>query len=105
MPSPNSIVRISISEAAKLFGINPQTVRRAIKSQEVSYVVVRGRYRVNFESLLKWSQKKTTVRNKLKTNGIGQFVEQWKIKNPLYSPNPKLLEKRVQEKSGSDGAK
>jgi len=104
MPSPNAIVRISISEAAKLFGINPQTVRRAIKGQEVSYVVVRGRYRVNFESLLKWSQKKITVRNKLKTNGIGQFVEQWKIKNPLYSPNPKLLEKRSQEKNDSDGA-
>ena len=105
MSTPNAIVRISISEAAKLFGINPQTVRRAIKGQEVSYVVVRGRYRVNFESLLKWSQKKTTVRNKLQTNGIGQFVEQWKIKNPLYSPNPKLLEKRIQGKNDSDGAK
>ena len=97
MPTPNTPIRVSISEAAKLFGINPQTVRRAIKGQEVSYVVVRGRYRVNFESLLKWSQKKTTVRNKLNATGIGQFVERWKIKNPLYSPNPKLLEKRKEE--------
>lgn len=97
MPSQNTIIRVSISEAAKLFGINPQTVRRAIKAQEVGYVVVRGRYRVNFESLLKWSQKKTTVRNKLNTTGIGQFVEHWKIKNPLYSPNPKLLENRKPE--------
>lgn len=87
------MVRVSISEAARLFGVNTQTVRRAIRSQEVTYVVVAGRYKINFESLVKWSQRHTTVRNKLAKKGIGQFVDKWKIKNPLFSPNPKSVPK------------
>lgn len=89
----DEIIRLSISEAARIFGVNDQTIRRAIKNQELVYAVVRGRYQLNFESLLKWSQSKTTVRNKLEQKGIGQFVNHWKIKNPLYSPNPQTMKK------------
>jgi len=85
------IIRVSISEAARLFGVNPQTIRRAIKSQDITYVVVAGRYKINFESLVKWSQKKTTVKNKSEKFGIGQYVDKWKIKNTLYSPSKKSL--------------
>ena len=88
-----AIIRVSVSEAARLFGISTKTVRRAIADGEVTYVVVRGRYKINFESLVKWSQKRPHVRNKLNRDGIGQFVDQWKITNRLYSPNPKVLEK------------
>lgn len=88
---PKELIRVSISEAARLFGVNAQTIRRAIRAQEVTYVVVAGRYKLNFESLVKWSQHSTTVRNKLMKRGIGQFVDRWKIKNPLYSPNPKSV--------------
>lgn len=91
--NPKELIRVSISEAARLFGVNAQTIRRAIRSQEVTYVVVAGRYKLNFESLVKWSQRHTTVKNKLQTKGIGQFIDRWKIKNPLYSPNPKSLKK------------
>lgn len=87
------IIRVSVSEAAKLFGVNPQTVRRAIAAKEIIYAVVGGRYKLNFESLVKWSQRHTTVKNKTAKKGIGQFVEKWKIKNPLYSPNPKSVKK------------
>ncbi|MDO8626767.1 MAG: hypothetical protein Q7K39_04970 [Candidatus Magasanikbacteria bacterium] len=87
------MIRISVSEAARLFGVNNQTIRRAIKAQEVTYVVVSGRYKLNFESLIKWSQRNITIRNKLAKRGIGQYVDRWKIKNPLYSPNPKSLSK------------
>lgn len=85
------LVRLSISEAAKLFGVSSRTVRRAIADEAVTYIVVQGRYKVNFESLLRWSQETTTVRNKRDKKGIGQFVDQWKIKNKLYSPNPKSV--------------
>jgi excisionase family DNA binding protein len=85
------IVRVSISEAARLFGVNAQTIRRAIKSQEITYIVVAGRYKINFESLIKWSQQKTTVKKKLNKNGIGQYVDKWKIKNTLYSPSNKNI--------------
>ena len=86
------IIRLSVSEASKLFGVSQRTIRRAIGAQEVTYVVVQGRYKINFESLLKWSQRTTTIRNKRDQNGIGQYVDQWKVKNKLFSPNPKTLE-------------
>lgn len=81
-------VRVTISQAANLFGVNEKTVRRAIASGDLLYIVVRGVYKINFESLLRWSQSRTKLRNKLEKEGIGQFVDQWRIKNKLYSPNP-----------------
>lgn len=86
-----SIIRVSVSEAARLFGVSQRTVRRAIAEGNLTYVVVQGRYKINFESLLKWSQNTTTVRNKRDKGGIGQYVDQWKIRNKLFSPNPKTL--------------
>ncbi len=79
-------IRVSISEAAILFGIHTRTIRRAIASGELRYVIVRGRYKINFASLVTWSQKTATVRNKRDARGIGQFVDQWKIKNMKFSP-------------------
>lgn len=89
--SAKELIRVSISEAARLFGVNPQTIRRAIKDQEITYVVVAGRYKINFESLVKWSQRKTTVKNKTNQRGIGQYIDRWKINNTLYSPSAKSL--------------
>ena len=87
-------IRLSVSEAAKLFGVSPRTIRRALADGDITYIVVQGRYKLNFESLLKWSQETTTVRNKLAKSGIGQFVDRWKIKNRLYSPNPESLKQK-----------
>lgn len=81
-------IRLTISQSANMFGINEKTIRRAISNGEVLYIVVRGVYKINFESLLKWSQSRPKLKNKLEKEGIGQFVDHWKIKNKLYSPNP-----------------
>lgn len=94
---PKEIIRVSISEAARLFGVNSQTIRRAIRAQEITYVVVAGRYKINFESLVKWSQSKTTIQNKTNRAGIGQYVDKWKIKNTLYSPSTKSIKKPAKE--------
>ena len=91
--NPKEIVRVSVSEAARLFGVNPQTIRRAIKNQEVTYVVVAGRYKINFESLVRWSQQKSQVKKKTDERGIGQFVSKWNIKNTLYSPSSKVVKR------------
>lgn len=88
---PN-IIRVSVSEAARLFGVDPHTIRRALRNQEFRYVVVQGRYKINFESLIQWSQNRITVKNKLDKKGIGQFVDRWKIKNKKFSPNPQILD-------------
>jgi len=88
---PN-VIRVSITEAARLFGVESKTIRRAIKAGQLKYIVVQGRYKLNFSSLLDWSQGKTTTKNKLAESGIGQFVDKWKIKNKLFSPAPDLAD-------------
>jgi len=100
-PESKEMIRVSISEAARLFGVNSQTIRRAISAKEITYVVVAGRYKVNFESLVKWSQNKTTVKNKTDKFGIGQYVDRWKIKNTLYSPSTKSVKKEHLENQKS----
>lgn len=82
----NNPVRVSVGEAARLFGVNSRTIRRAIKNQELLYIVVRNRYKILFSSLVNWSQTWTSIKNKRDRLGIGQWVDQWKIKNKLYSP-------------------
>lgn len=90
---PN-VIRISVSEAARLFGVDQKTIRRIIKAGVVKYIIVQGRYKINFSSLLAWSQGKATAKNKLANHGIGQYVDKWKIKNKLYSPHPDLTGKK-----------
>lgn len=89
-------IRVTISQAANLFGLSQKTIRRAIADEELLYVVVRGVYKINFESLLKWSQNRIKIRNKRDSQGIGQYVDKWKIKNKLFSPNPKTAENMIE---------
>ncbi len=81
-------IRISISECSRLFGLSTKTIRQAVKTGEITYIVVRGRYKINFASALAWSQISVKRSNKLARQGIGKFVDQWKITNRKYSPNP-----------------
>ena len=84
-------IRVSVSEAARLFGVDPHTIRRALSREELRYIVVQGRYKINFESLLNWSQNRTSVKNKFNQKGLGQYVDQWKIKNKKFSTDPKII--------------
>jgi len=74
----NQTLRLSISEAAKLFGVDDRTIRRSIKEGALTYILVRGRYKINFQSLVDWSQKNKRRQHKLQRDGIGQFVAEWK---------------------------
>ena len=89
-------IRVSVSEAGRLFGVSTKTIRQAIKNEEIRYIVSMGRYKINFESLLLWSQKSTRRRNLLSTTGIGKYVGKWNIHNKKYSPNVELLKKLKQ---------
>jgi len=89
--SAKTPLRITISQAANLLGVNEKTIRRAIADGKIFYIVVRGVYKINFESLLKWSQSSTKIKNKMEKDCIGQYVEKWKIKNKLYTPNPEII--------------
>src|SRR3989344_8511715 len=81
-------IRLSISEAARLFGVSIKTIRQAIRNGELVYIIVNGRYKLNFKGLISWSQQSTRRRNLLKKIGIGQFVDKWDINNIKYSPRP-----------------
>lgn len=87
----NLPIRLSVSEASRLFGVSNKTIRLALKNNELRYIVVRGRYQINFEGLLEWSQKSTRRRNVLSTGGIGRYVNNWNINNTKYSPNADAL--------------
>lgn len=84
-------IRVSVNEASRLFGVSGKTIRMAIKNQELRYIVVKNRYKISFESLLAWSQQSTRRKNLLVNEGVGQFVEKWKIHNRKYSPNPEVI--------------
>ncbi len=88
-------VRVSISEAARLFGVHARTIRRAILRQELRYIVVRNRYKLSFASLIAWSQSHATVQKKRDRHGIGQWVDQWKIRATKFSPRPPSSENKT----------
>jgi len=97
-----TIIRVSPSQAAQLFGVNERSVRRALKNGEIRYIIVQGRYKINFEDLVRWSQKMPSRQEKRDTQGIGQYVGKWRINNPKYSPSKKLLAEEDEEKKEED---
>ncbi|MFA4872406.1 MAG: helix-turn-helix domain-containing protein [Patescibacteria group bacterium] len=78
-PSSIPLIRVSVSEAAKLFGLSDKTIRTALKNKEIKFIVIKGRYKINFESLLAWTQISLRRQNKLQRHGIGKYVKQWDI--------------------------
>ncbi len=74
-----SDVPISISECAKLFGLSEKTVRRAIKSHELPYVIIRDRYRIMFVDIVTWSQSRARLRRARDQKGIGQYIVEWQV--------------------------
>jgi len=89
-----NVIRVSVSEAARLFGLSPKTIRQAIKKQEIKYIVVSNRYKINFASLVTWSQKSVRRSNLLHRDGIGQYIHQWKIHNKKFSPSFELINRK-----------
>lgn len=71
-------IRLSVSEAAKLFGVSQRTIRRALEDGVLEAITVQGRYKISFPSLLAWANTKATVRRKLAQEGLGQYVDRWK---------------------------
>ena len=68
---------LSVSEAAKLGGVQTKTIRRAIKSNHLRYKVIGNRYLINLESLIAFSYSNRKLRNKLSEYGLGQYIEKW----------------------------
>ncbi len=69
---------LSISEAAKLGGVNTKTIRRAIQSEKIKYKIYKNRYLIGMRSLIVYLNSNTKLKNKLNFNGIGQYIKGWR---------------------------
>lgn len=69
---------LSVSEAAKLAGVQTKTIRRGLDSGILKYQVLNNRYRINFTTLVAWIVQNIKLRNKFNKAGLGQYVDKWK---------------------------
>ena len=72
-------IYLSPSQAAHLFGVSERSIRRAIANNELNYIISKDRYKINFEELLKWSDRLPSRIKKRDQEGIGQYVDNWII--------------------------
>ena len=69
---------LSISEAAKVGGVQAKTIRRAIQNKIINYKIIKNRYLVSCSSVIKYLHSKTKLKNKLDQIGIGQYIDKWR---------------------------
>jgi hypothetical protein len=68
---------LTMSETAKLGGIQKRTVKRAIRAGFVKYKIAEKRYLVDLRSALIYLFSKKKLWNKVREFGIGQYVKKW----------------------------
>lgn len=66
---------LSVSEAAKLGGVNNKTIRRAIQSKRIKYKVINNRYYIELYSMVQYLNAKTKLKNKFNQYGLGQYLK------------------------------
>jgi len=74
-----SNIKLSPSQAGKLFGVSERSIRRAIKNKQLPVTVHNSRYQIDFYDLLLWSEQLPNRQYKRDNLGIGQFIEKWII--------------------------
>jgi len=68
---------VSVSEAAKLGGVQTKTIRRAIDAKLVNFKIISNRYLITLTSVILYLNTKTKLKNKLNECGIGQYIKDW----------------------------
>jgi len=68
---------LSVSEAAKVGGVQAKTIRRAIK-KDLKFKVKGNRYFITLSSLVIYLHRNTKLKNKLNEHGLGQYIKEWK---------------------------
>jgi len=69
---------LSVSEAAKMGGIDNKTIRRAIKDKRIKYKVFGNRYAIRLSSIIEFAHSTKKLRNKFFSHGLGQYVDTFK---------------------------
>ncbi len=98
--APKNIERpiwISVTEAAKIMGVDGKTIRRAIKQEipDLKYRIDNDRYQIEIGSLINFAVGKIKLRHKFERLGLGQYLgplpqaeERYKIKNETKKTAP-----------------
>ncbi len=73
-----SPIWLSVSESARIGGVNTKTIRRAISDKKIKYKIHGNRYLIDIASVIIYLNTNTKLKNKLLQYGIGQYVEKWK---------------------------
>lgn len=74
----NRQIWLSVSESAKLGGVDNKTIRRAIKNKKIKYKVSENRYAIRLSSIIEFAHSNAKLRNKFYSNGLGQYVDNFK---------------------------
>ena len=69
---------VSISVAAQFGGVSDKTIRRAISDKKIRFKVISNRYLLDLRSLIRFLYTNTKLKNKLKENGLGQYINEWR---------------------------
>lgn len=69
---------LSISEGAKIGGVQNKTIRRGVQAQVIKYKIIGNRYLVELASLVNYLLAKKKLKNKLAESGLGQYVDKWR---------------------------
>jgi hypothetical protein len=76
-PETENPIWLSVSEAAKVGGVQAKTIRRAIK-KDLKFKVKGNRYFITLSSLIIYLHRNTKLKNKLNEHGLGQYIKEWK---------------------------
>ncbi len=93
-------IYLSVTEAAKIGGVQDKTIRRALKQAgELKFRIVNNRYQIDLASLITFLHKNTKLKNKLYNFGIAQYVKDWQqAKRPATKINYEYI-KKINEKN------
>lgn len=92
---------VSVSEAAKLGGVQDKTVRRALKTPNtpIKFKIIKDRYHIDLASFLSYLYKTKKLKNKLLNFGLGQYVKEWNEADKLTTTiNYEILKKKFDNK-------
>jgi len=64
---------LSVSEAAKISGVNQKTIRRAIQNKQINYKIYKDRYLINLSAIIQYMYSNKKLKNKYIQYGLGQY--------------------------------
>lgn len=66
---------LSVSETAKICGVNQKTIRRAIQAKQINYKIYKDRYLLNLSAVIEYMHSNKKLLNKFKQYGLGQYLK------------------------------